>query len=190
MTRILQVPELLSAAECASLIARLESLGFHQQPTGDGDRIVRARCVFQDADLAARLWSRLAAGLPELGAFYGPELEPEPPVPSPLTAWRADGLNDLLRCYKYRPGERFGRHVDFSHKWDARRRTFLTVLCYLNDDFAGGKTWFAQCVVAPRNGGAAVFAHELEHRGLRVRQGIKYVLRSDVVFSLRESIDA
>ncbi|MCA9071814.1 MAG: 2OG-Fe(II) oxygenase, partial [Planctomycetaceae bacterium] len=83
-----------------------------------------------------------------------------------------------------RPGEQFRRHEDFAHEWNDRRRTFLTVLIYLNQEFTGGETWFEEenLTVTPQTGTATIFPHELIHAGCPVVTGIKYALRSDVIF--------
>ena len=57
----------------------------------------------------------------------------------------------------------------------------FSVIIYLNEGFAGGGTAFDEVAVSPQTGAAIVFAHELMHEGLPVSQGIKRVLRTDVM---------
>lgn len=65
---------------------------------------------------------------------------------------------------------------------ECSERTFMI---YLNDDFTGGQTAFYEfdVDVAPRLGMALVFQHRLLHEGCTVRSGVKYVLRSDVMYA-------
>ena len=92
----------------------------------------------------------------------------------------------MLRCYKYLPGEQFRRHEDFAYEWSETRRTFYTVLFYLNNEYTGGETTFDHNQVVPETGLAVIFPHELYHSGNMVETGIKYAMRSDVVFAVPE----
>jgi len=60
-------------------------------------------------------------------------------------------------------------------------------MIYLNDTFKGGETKFNNLVVAPTKGAALVFYHYFEHEGTEVIEGIKYVLRTDIMFRLKNS---
>jgi hypothetical protein len=52
----------------------------------------------------------------------------------------------------------------------------------LSADFSGGETAFQETVIKPELGLALLFRHELFHEGRPVIAGVKYVLRSDVMF--------
>jgi 2OG-Fe(II) oxygenase superfamily len=110
---------------------------------------------------------------------------------------QATGLNDNIRLYRYTAGQKFGRHVDDSVQLPGGRRTAYTLRVYLSgggskdDILVGGETVFygdrGQRVhsVKPTCGKALLHLHGdmcLEHEGLVVRSGCRYVLRSDVVF--------
>jgi hypothetical protein len=58
----------------------------------------------------------------------------------------------------------------------------LTFMIYLNDAFEGGATEFKTEVVRPRTGMALVFPHRATHQGAELRSGVKYVLRTDVMY--------
>ncbi len=126
--------------------------------------------------------------IPELSQLYDASFQPEPMPVYPIDAFHPLGFNELLRCYKYRPGEQFRRHEDFAHEWDSTKRTFLTVLLYLNDDFTGGETRFEEGTIEPKIGRTVIFPHELVHEGCQVSTGAKYALRSDVVFSVGSEV--
>jgi prolyl 4-hydroxylase len=59
-------------------------------------------------------------------------------------------------------------------------------MIYLNDNYDGGETTFNRLTIQPRQGTALIFLHDLEHEGSSVRRGIKYVLRTDIMFRLDE----
>ena len=101
-----------------------------------------------------------------------------------LCEMRAVGLNERFRCYRYEPGQRFAPHRDGYFERNDRERSLLTFMIYLNDDFSGGETAFLSygCSAKPRVGTALLFQHLLDHEGCVVRSGVKYVLRSDVMY--------
>eukprot|EP00887_Chlorella_sp_A99_P002839 scaffold6.g2839.t1 len=96
----------------------------------------------------------------------------------------------------YRKGQRFGRHIDDSNELPGGRFTGYTLLIYLSA-CGGGETVFYGprnrriAAVAPRAGLALLHLHGeedcLDHEGAAVTEGVKYVLRSDVVFQRRYS---
>lgn len=55
-------------------------------------------------------------------------------------------------------------------------------MIYLNDAYEGGSTRFEELEVEGKQGMALVFEHEQLHEGAEVTAGIKYVLRSDVMY--------
>ena len=62
----------------------------------------------------------------------------------------------------------------------------LTMMVYLNEGFAGGETDFRDFKIVPKLGSALFFIHDVWHEGAAVTQGLKYVLRSDVLYGLRQ----
>lgn len=160
-------------AECAAFIALIEAsdpeIATNNPIYRDQDRVIR-----DDPDAARDLFARLRPSLP---AAMGP--------------LRLAGLNERLRFYRYRAGQRFSPHMDHWYRPDERRITLHTVLVYFNDDFEGGETRFMEQldrVVVPRPGRVAVFQHKLRHEGCPVLAGTKYALRSDVIYEADEPI--
>lgn len=102
------------------------------------------------------------------------------------------GLNPNIRVYRYSKGQRFGRHVDDSvYVERPAGETQYTLLIYLSS-VVGGETIFYDdrgrklATVAPQPGLALLHRHGdycLEHEGAMVKDGVKYVLRSDVVYA-------
>jgi prolyl 4-hydroxylase len=169
------IDDVLAPAECAALVARLEALGpapapittargfVHDKRHRDNDRV-----MFDDRELAALLFARTRARLPQ-------ELE----------GHVLHGCNERLRGYRYRPGQRFAPHYDGSFVRDASERSLLTFILYLNDAFTGGETAFLDDVVVPRRGRVLIFTHAQLHEGREVKSGTKYALRSDVMYRLK-----
>jgi predicted 2-oxoglutarate/Fe(II)-dependent dioxygenase YbiX len=109
---------------------------------------------------------------------------------------QAVGLNNNIRFYRYSPGQRFGRHVDDSVMLPTGQ-TGYTLLVYLNGSCPGNRLVGGETVfygsrgqklhsVSPKGGLVVLHLHGddcWEHEGAEVQQGVKYLLRSDVVFS-------
>ena len=77
---------------------------------------------------------------------------------------------------RYHPAGLYVDHRD-TPSLGATPRT-LSLVCYLNDDFAGGETVFIdpEFVVAPVTGTAVAFSPVLLHRANPVTRGTKYVI--------------
>jgi len=192
------VEGVLSLAECRSLIAAAESAGFSQAFVNEGrgqevlDLEARNsdRCIIDDEPFAARLFQRLRSSMPESV------------MDSSGGKWRLVSLNERLRLLRYKVGHSFKRHMD-GHFTRSGERSFFTVILYLNDgeeacsaaEFFGGRTTFwghaegdpatdSMLNVEPRAGRALVFEHQLIHEGEEIRRGVKYALRTDVMFAL------
>lgn len=172
---VITVNDVLSRDECAGLMARIEAArptaapvttfsGFVMRP----DIRNNGRVMFDDAGLAMMLFERVRGELPE-------QLESD---------WRICGANERLRCYRYEPGQYFKPHFDGAFHRHADERSLLTFMVYLNDVEAGGDTAFLDLglVVKPRAGTALVFNHHLFHESTTLQRGLKYAVRSDVMY--------
>lgn len=58
-------------------------------------------------------------------------------------------------------------------------------MVYLNEGYEGGATRFEAAKVMGKAGMALLFQHGLIHEGAEVTQGVKYVLRSDVMYCVQ-----
>lgn len=172
---VFTVPEVLIASECEGLVGKVEEAGFDPAPITTSEGFVmrpdirnNTRVMFDDVDLAAELFGRIRGAVP--GQLFGR---------------LAVGVNERFRCYRYEPGQRFAPHYDGAFRRSATERSELTFMVYLNDDFAGGQTAFHDfdVTVRPEAGMALVFQHQLLHEGCVVTSGVKYVLRSDVMYA-------
>ncbi|MCA2981274.1 MAG: 2OG-Fe(II) oxygenase [Myxococcaceae bacterium] len=164
-----------SPAECAGLIERIERAGPTPAPVSTArgpvmrpDLRTNDRVMFDDPALAGLIFGRL-----------------KPHLPSRLEgAWTMVGANERLRCYRYRPGQAFAPHYDGSFHRSEDEVSLLTVLLYLNACEAGGATQFLDLerLVEPAQGRVLVFNHHLLHEGCPVLAGLKYVVRTDLMF--------
>ncbi len=174
--QIFLIHDLLSSEECEHYRQISEELGFADAPitTGAGfvvEKSIRnnTRVMIDDHALAAQLWDRAADHVPSQWGYR-----------------RAVGLNERFRFYRYEPGQRFARHADGAFDRNDSERSEFSFLIYLNDGFTGGETVFRRpsIRVQPSAGMALVFVHHLLHEGAEVETGTKYVMRSDVMYSL------
>jgi len=169
---IFTVAEFFTRTECEEAIRRAESLGFSEAPINSafGPRMRKdirnnARVIIDDAIWAEELWRR--------AAVY---------VPQRREDWRAVGVNERLRCYRYDAGQQFDWHRDGYFERENGDRSHLTFMVYLNEGFEGGETSFEDTVVTPKQGTALFFTHRLLHKGELVVKGRKYAIRTDVMY--------
>ena len=181
------IPGFLSPQECSSLIAESEARGFacaeNDYPPSYRNN---DRQVLDSPELASRLLSRLQGLVPHA-------MKPAA-VATSASPWALDSINERFRFCRYLPGQQFEIHQDGVHHKSRLQQSCLTFLIYLSDaaECEGGDTLFyeagptsnAQPVakVAPRAGSLIVFDHRLWHAGARVTSGVKYILRSDVLY--------
>ncbi|KAI8608501.1 hypothetical protein BC830DRAFT_1174370, partial [Chytriomyces sp. MP71] len=192
--------DVLSNTECSALINHAESLGFEKAllNVGYGRQILdedtrkSQRLIIDSTVLAEAVWARI-----------------EHLVPARIASKRANGrdlvvvgLNERLRLLKYLPGDVFQPHCDGCF---ARGDEFsvLTLQLYLNECEDGGETtmWSNEAMwrdkddkpseedaahaerrVVCRPGQALVFSHRIWHEGSVVKKGVKYVIRTDVMY--------
>ena len=175
---VFEVPEFLSADECRDLVAASEAHGYVEAGVGERQQRIDAirnndRIVQFDppwgSDFEARL---LALPLPE---FDGQS---------------AVGFTRCWRFYRYGPAQRFKTHRD-GYVEERGLRSRLTFMIYLNDGFEGGSTRFRRTHrevgepaldVRPELGKALLFVHERWHEGVLVAKGMKYALRTDILY--------
>ncbi|MFZ4931693.1 2OG-Fe(II) oxygenase [Chryseobacterium sp. Mn2064] len=129
------------------------------------------RLMIFDSNMAEELFEKAATFLPKEHEEYS-----------------LKDFNEMFRVYKYAPRQQFKMHRDGSYIRNENEKSFYTFLIYLNDDFEGGETEFENLfTVAPKKGTALVFYHPLRHEGKTLISGLKYVLRTDVMYSLTKS---
>jgi predicted 2-oxoglutarate/Fe(II)-dependent dioxygenase YbiX len=162
--------------QCIDFILKSESIGYEAATveTEKGQLLLETvrnnnRVIYKDFDLAELLWNQL-----------------QPLAPKQLGNSVAIGLNELFRFYKYQAGQQFKKHRDQSFIRNDVEASYYTFMIYLNDNYQGGETSFDDLLIKPQQGMALIFRHDLEHAGNPVTEGIKYVLRTDIMYRLNE----
>lgn len=189
---IVTLDNLMNRSQCQALIEQSEQEHEYSLATITigpntflGDTGVRNndRVIFDDHCLAEQLFVQVAPFLPE----------------RVHDCWHLKGLNERFRFYRYGKGHRFRMHFDGAFMRNQCERSFLTLMFYLNEDFEGGETTFFECeeesdfvelkhVVRPATGGALFFEHAQLHEGSEVKDGLKYVLRTDVMYQIPNAL--
>ena len=215
--RVLWVDNLLSAQECGRLRELVDACPLLSFWRGVASAEARA---FRDADtiemnsaaLGQVLWDRLQLRL---------AIDDHPPLISPRAVSEADDgelagvwtatspLNHDLLFAKYPSEGSFAPHTDGRAIHHFNRRSFQSVIIFLNDvpDGCGGGTRFytdsaltqlqrdaqgrwtadptlVEFEVLPRAGRILIFDQELVHEGVPPTSGHeKYIIRSDVMYS-------
>ncbi|HMY21075.1 MAG TPA: 2OG-Fe(II) oxygenase [Polyangium sp.] len=184
----------LSPKECKRLIETARGIGFTHAGLAIGNDTYRVnlaarnntRVVIDAPKMALELWERVKTLVDP--QHEGSELR---------------GLNDRFRVYQYDVGQRFFPHVDV-RTMVPRGETRESFMIYLNDGFEGGATRFFEVkekssrrgegrgrkfdnrvrlsVRAPV-GSVVVFDHLLLHEGAEVTAGVKYAVRSDLIYA-------
>jgi len=170
--KIWTIQEFLTPKECEDLMLFSENKGYQEAEVSlpKGAKMLKGirnnyRLLYEDINLAQKYWQKL-----------------QPYCPEKLEDNYAIGLNEQFRFYKYEPDQRFKRHIDGRFKRNEQEESRITFMIYLNDDFEGGETAFDSLQIRPKTGDALCFIHEQKHEGSPVTSGIKYVLRSDIMY--------
>jgi hypothetical protein len=173
----------LSATDCQSWINYCEKECQLEHMQQRGTRYLAARecyrCSRDDPETAARLFARLQLA-PQLWSILENFDDKQRPV----------ACNFNLRLYKYTKGMSFGAHIDETIRIPDVGETRMTILIYLSDCL-GGATRFLDTgsdniAFEPIQGAILLHVHGdncLLHQGDPVESGIKYVLRTDLVYS-------
>jgi len=172
---IFEIPNILTEMECNQWIGRIRSAGPEPAPinTIRGVEIKpqirnNRRVIFDDAEWADDLFDRVKDRIPQ--EIHGMALV---------------GVNERLRCYEYLPGHRFAPHSDGAFIRNEDERSWYTYIIYLNEEFEGGETIFIvepEVVIKPRTGAGLFFQHPIIHEGALVTSGIKYAVRTDLMY--------
>lgn len=172
---ILTRPAILTPGECAAMRAKIDAseLTVATINTPRGPRLATGvrnneRFMEDDYALAATLFERLADQAPRQA--MGMSLH---------------GVNERMRYFRYKPETWFKPHADGSFARDEAERSLYTLIIYLNDGFEGGRTIFEvepQVAITPREGMALLFQHPIVHEGEEVTAGVKYVLRTELMY--------
>lgn len=172
--KIWTIEQFLTIEECEELIKLSETIGYQEAEVSlsSGAKMMKGirnnyRLLYENADLANQYWQKLKIFCPD-------KIENSVAI----------GLNEQFRFYKYESEQRFKKHLDGRFKRNEIEESRITFMIYLNEDFEGGETSFEELSIQPKTGNALCFIHEQKHEGCAVEIGVKYVLRSDVMFKV------
>jgi 2OG-Fe(II) oxygenase superfamily len=176
----------MTDAECQAFIHAAETIGDMERVAHPATRYVAqrecGRWQRNDIDAANKLFQRLSTTIL-------PKISQQLDFPRD---YFPVACNSNLRLYKYEKGMSFGKHYDGSDSV-AEGQTEITVLVYLST-CVGGVTRFypphrkQSFAFAPEKGAILLHIHGdrcLAHEADAVVQGIKYVLRTDIVYARR-----
>lgn len=153
--------------ECGYELAKI-NMGFKKQVLNQAVRN-NERVIYDSKLLANQLWERI-----------------KPYIVVETENGLACGLNERFRFYKYRKGQQFRAHRDGSFIRNIKEWSSYTLLIYLNEEMEGGETSFQNFSIQPKTGMAVLFKHEIRHGGGVIKAGVKYVLRTDVMYRQKE----
>ena len=162
------IEKVLNPEECKDLIDTFEKTGElkNQEDMGDG---MYQRYDFHDVKLADQVWNRIR------DAVIG--MDPE-----------CVEISHRWYVSKYWPDYGYmNEHID-GNVFRNGKISKYTIVIYLNEDFGRGETYFPDTdnYVVPFTGRALVLAQDVTHRGEKVFEGVKYILRSDILVADNE----
>ena len=184
--------KILSDKESSKLIKLTELYGYEDVGYDKGYRS-NTRTITNDPLFSDKLYTRIKQCCPEKIKCDG-------------IIWQICGLNERLRWCKYIKGQKFDMHCDARYERNEKEKSFYTVNIYLNDgntDFQGGRTLFyttnmetwkeeVNDTVTASSGVALIFEQypsEIYHSGEQIYDGIKYLMRTDVMYQAIETYD-
>lgn len=185
------IPSLFSKFECEQLLNE-EIKNSFQKAISNYPTYYRNndRFVMDSVDLANQLFEKVEPYLPKT-------IEVNSIIQSENGVWYLKELNSRIRFCKYSANQYFHRHLDGVHYRSNTVQSKLTFMIYLNNatEFEGGKTLFFKtketeeiwASYIPKQGDLIVFDHNVWHEGEVLTKGQKFVLRSDILYSKKET---
>lgn len=165
--------------ECAALVERCDRIGYNGiQQLYSIDMRNNDRAFIFSKPSAEALFRRVGHLLPQSVLHEG-------------CRWTLQGLHDVFRINRYRPGQYFHGHTDTPYRCGPDEQSFYSVLFYLNAPAAGGRTLFLGsrnqpiAAVQPAAGRLAVFNHQTLHAGEELPhrpQTQKHAMRTDAIY--------
>lgn len=180
------VRQVLSEEKCAALIQHVNTKGFTPALLNLGRDV-------QTLDPYVRNGHRVIVDCPDLAAWLLEVLRPHLPEKLSDGSCLVD-FNERLRFLCYTPGQEFEAHFDGRYQRPRGHQregdmSRITVQLYLHDvpESCGGATTFfhgRDCSVKhqPEAGSVLLFTQDLLHEGSLVQEGIKYTLRTEVMY--------
>lgn len=176
----------LSEEQCAALLAAVNVKGFTPALLNIGNDLQCLRPDIRDGH-------RVIVDSPELAACLLEKIRPF--LPEQLSDGSSlVGINERLRFLCYTPGQSFAPHCDGRYRrpqgheraGDVSRITIQLYLHDIPESFGGATTFFPgehrSVKHQPEAGSVLLFTQDLLHEGTLVTEGIKYTLRTEVMY--------
>lgn len=185
------IPALFCKAECEQLL-NTDIKNSFQKAISNYPTYYRNndRFVMDNDILANLLFEKVKPYLPKI-------IEINSTIQAENGVWHLKELNNRIRFCKYSANQYFHRHLDGIHYRNDTTQSKLTFMVYLNSatEFKGGRTLFFKtketdeiwASYIPKQGDLIVFDHNVWHEGEVLTQGEKFVLRSDILYSKKET---
>ncbi len=178
------IPNFLTPEQCETLTEHIDR--------GELETLTnRKRLIVENKSWANQLWESMNASL--LSSIYATAMDEFG------DKWECCGFNDRFRLIKYNPGDSFALHEDGVYHCSWNERSFATFMIYLNDvtEENGGATCFSKChlfdhdfKIQPRQGLCVIFfVDNLLHCGEELKDGHKYLFRTDIMYHLIKAKD-
>eukprot|EP00918_Siedleckia_nematoides_P052446 GHVU01114589.1.p1 GENE.GHVU01114589.1~~GHVU01114589.1.p1 ORF type:complete len:203 (-),score=17.85 GHVU01114589.1:1007-1615(-) len=172
-----------SKQECDDYIKLTETKGYEPAKVNVGrpgvdvlatDVRKSSRCIWDSFEETEKLWKKL-----------------EPHIPPTWNGRKVLGLNERMRFLRYAKKDYFKPHYDGNYVRDNGEKSYITVMVYLNEGFAGGTTTFIHpfgdnIEIIPQTGSVLVFQHDVFHEGAELINGQKYTIRTDVMYGPKQ----
>lgn len=198
--------DFLTEGEAADVVQQAEAIGFKPCPESKQIRVTD-RVMAAGGDLSDLLFARArphlqdfligANGTVNIDGQWLPAAQVGLPDDLLEGKWVPVKLNPLFRICRYKPGGFFLPHFDYAYDESIHCRGFKTFMMYLNDVVEGGPTNFynnkqghykrpktANVIdtFQPERGSCMIFNQQLLHDGGELRAGLKYLLRTEVMY--------
>lgn len=175
--------------ECEDLIAQTEARTYKPAliNMGGGREVYvpearnNDRCMIDSFEQGNEIFRRIAEFVPKEWTMGTPGKH--------TRTYKAVTVNERMRFLRYIKGQKFEPHFDGCYARENGERSFITVQLYLNEGMTGGSTRFLDesetkfADVNPKTGSVLVFQHDILHAGMEVLDGVKYVVRSDIMYA-------
>eukprot|EP00924_Labyrinthula_sp_SR-Ha-C_P013724 augustus_masked-scaffold_5-processed-gene-11.32-mRNA-1 protein AED:0.13 eAED:0.14 QI:0/0/0/1/1/1/3/0/676 len=209
------IDNLLSAKECEFLVTQAEELGFTFWHEDRSNKTFRnAETVeIQHKLLSSIIWQRLKPFLEHfttLSLNISEEETPDRFQRDIKGKWNAKGTNEHILFAKYDEGGYFSPHTDGYDIVSFDKRSMYSIVLFLNETEKGGgtrfynenqkdnlivedgrvkgKKEFIDFEVESKVGRCVVFFHNIMHEGIEIEKGVKYIIRSDIMYEREEKL--
>ena len=163
---MINLKDVLSKQQCLGFIDWAESLNFEDNSSKPlRERGNDALIIFEDQKLSDKIWEKVSHRLPSENNFG-----------------KANGLNDYFRLYRFLPGMTEQLPERAKYVRSPNETAVFTLIIFLNSKFEAAEIITEGQKIIPETGMSLIFDNSEAHSFLPLTKGIKYELRTDVVY--------